>query len=242
MADARNHLHDRLGPGQNLGGHGTRRSSTVPDLDPHLWREVEHNPIAFLNQITPEQVEERAAELVLHSRINHAFRRLNEYMENERTWGAIHCGNVNNRPVVYFSAEFGLHESLPVYSGGLGILAGDHLKSASDLGIPLIGIGLLYQQGYFNQRLNHDGWLEEDYVDLDIARLPSNCPDQRVTSCRPDRHEDHPPAPGVAAPVGRVRLMLLDSNVQANSRRPGAHEPSLRRRQQLRIRQSIAES
>ena len=136
--------------------------SLFSDLDPHLWRQVDHNPIAFLNQITPEQVEERASELVLHSRINYAFRRLNEYVAMDRTWGAIHCGNLNNRPVVYFSAEFGLHESLPIYSGGLGILAGDHLKSASDLGIPLIGIGLLYQQGYFSQRLNKEGWQEED--------------------------------------------------------------------------------
>ena len=79
---------------------------------------------------------------------------------------------MNNRPVVYFSAEFGLHESLPIYSGGLGMLAGDHLKSASDMGIPLIGIGLLYQQGYFTQRLNKDGWQEEDYTDLDLNNVP----------------------------------------------------------------------
>ncbi len=147
--------------------------SLFTDLDPHLWRQVDHNPIAFLNQITPEQVEERASELVLHSRINYAFRRLHEYITKDRTWGVMHCGNLNNRPVVYFSAEFGLHESLPIYSGGLGILSGDHLKSASDLGVPLIGIGLLYQQGYFSQRLNKDGWQEEDYVNLDVNNLTS---------------------------------------------------------------------
>ena len=101
------------------------------DLDPHLWRQVDHNPIAFLNQITPEQIEERASELVLHSRINYAFRRLNEYVQKDKTWGGMHCSNLNKRPVAYFSAEFGLHESLPIYSGGLGVLAGDHLKSAS---------------------------------------------------------------------------------------------------------------
>jgi starch phosphorylase len=128
--------------------------SLFRDLDPHLWRQVDHNPIAFLNRITPDEVEERASELVLHSRINYAFRRLNEYLDAARTWGGFHCGNLHKRPVVYFSAEFGLHESLPIYSGGLGMLAGDHLKSASDLGVPLIGIGLLYQQGYFSQRLN----------------------------------------------------------------------------------------
>ena len=76
------------------------------------------------------------------------------------------------RPVAYFSAEFGLHESLPIYSGGLGVLAGDHLKSASDLGIPLVGIGLYYDQGYFRQRLDDDGWQQEDYLDVDSRLLP----------------------------------------------------------------------
>ena len=76
------------------------------------------------------------------------------------------------RPVAYFSAEFGLHESVPIYSGGLGILAGDHLKSASDLGIPLVGVGLYYDQGYFRQRLDAEGWQQEDYIDVDSAELP----------------------------------------------------------------------
>lgn len=190
------------------------------DLDPHLWREVSHNPIAFLNQITPEQVEERASELVLHSRINYAFRRLNEYLTKDRTWGNMHCSNLYKRPVAYFSAEFGLHESLPVYSGGLGILAGDHLKSASDLGIPLIGIGLLYNQGYFSQRLNKDGWQEEDYFNLDISKLPL----QKVMDSsgqplvvRVDTRSGYLQARVWQLDVGRVRLMFLDSNVEGNS-------------------------
>ena len=194
--------------------------SLFTDLDPHLWRQVDHNPIAFLQQVTREQIEERASELVLHSRINYAFRRLNEYIEQYKTWGAIHCGNLNNRPVVYFSAEFGLHESLPIYSGGLGILAGDHLKSSSDLGIPLIGIGLLYQQGYFSQRLNTDGWQEEDYVNLDISKLPL----QQITDStgqplviRIDTRSTPLLARAWQLQVGRVPLMLLDSNVEGNS-------------------------
>src|SRR5205085_5374891 len=88
------------------------------------------------------------------------------------TWGARYAGVLWARPVAYFSAEFGLHESLPIYSGGLGILAGDHLKSASDLGIPLVGVGLYYDQGYFRQRLDADGWQHEDYIDVDSRRLP----------------------------------------------------------------------
>ena len=174
MTTTANHLHDRLlALAQNLWW--TWHPEVIrlfTDLDPHLWRQLSHNPIAFLNQISPEQVEKRAAELVLHSRINYAFRRLNEYMEKRKTWGSVNCSNLHKRQVVYFSAEFGLHESMPIYSGGLGVLAGDHLKSASDLGIPLIGIGLLYHQGYFSQRLNKDGWQEEDYGDLDINTLP----------------------------------------------------------------------
>ena len=95
-------------------------------------------------------------ELVLHGRINYAYRRLQEYLQADRTWGARHAGVLRPRPVAYFSAEFGLHESVPIYSGGLGVLAGDHIKSASDLGIPLVGVGLFYGQGYFRQRLDRE--------------------------------------------------------------------------------------
>ena len=222
MKSAYIHLHERLRAlAQNLWWTWHPEViSLFSDLDPLLWRRFDHNPIAFLNRISPEQIEERASELVLHSRINYAFRRLNEYVEKDRTWGGTHCGNLNKRPVVYFSAEFGLHESLPIYSGGLGILAGDHLKSASDLGIPLIGIGLLYQQGYFSQHLNKDGWQEEDYIDLDINRLPL----QAVTdSCgqpliiRIDSRSGAIQARVWEIQVGRVRLLLLDSNVEGNS-------------------------
>ena len=222
MTDPAAHLHERLRAlAQNLWWTWHPEVlSLFTDLDPHLWRVVDHNPIAFLNQITPEQIEERASELVLHSRINYAFRRLNEYVEKQKTWGAVHCGNLSDRPVVYFSAEFGLHESLPIYSGGLGILAGDHLKSASDLGIPLIGIGLLYDQGYFSQRLNKDGWQEENYVDLDIKNLPL----ETVTDSsgqplvvRIETRSGFLRARVWQVQVGRVRLLLLDSNVEGNS-------------------------
>ena len=194
--------------------------SLFRDLDPLLWRQVDHNPIAFLNRITPEQIEERASELVLHSRINYAFRRMNEYVEQSMTWGTTHCCNLNKRQVVYFSAEFGLHEFLPIYSGGLGILAGDHLKSASDMGIPLMGIGLLYQQGYFSQRLNKDGWQEEDYVDLDIKNLPlQRVMDSRGQSLivRMDTRGGSLQAQVWQLQVGRVRLFLLDSNIEGNT-------------------------
>jgi starch phosphorylase len=121
-----NSLHDRLRIlAQNLWWTWHPEVIRIfTDLDPHLWRRVDHNPIAFLQQMSDAQIENRASELVLHSRINHAFRRLNEYLEKPQTWGSTNCGNLHSRPVAYFSAEFGLHESLPIYSGGLGILAG----------------------------------------------------------------------------------------------------------------------
>jgi len=220
--DVTKHLHERLlALADNLlWTWHPEVISLFTDLDPHLWREVDHNPIAFLNKISPEQIEERASELVLHSRINHLFRRLNEYMVKTKTWGAIHCAPLRGRPVVYFSAEFGLHESIPIYSGGLGILAGDHLKSASDLDIPLIGIGLLYHQGYFSQRLNKDGWQEEEYFDLDVKQLPLQ-PVPRIDGqplvVRVDTRSGFLLARVWQLQVGRIRLLLLDSNVEGNS-------------------------
>src|SRR6202049_3407559 len=142
------------------------------DLDPVPWRQCNHNPIALLGGIPLAGVERRAAELVLHSRINYAYRRQWEYLQADRTWGARHAGVLRPRPVAYFSAEFGLHESIPIYSGGLGILAGDHIKSASDLDIPLVGVGLFYSQGYFRQRLDRSGWQQEEYLHTDVNQLP----------------------------------------------------------------------
>src|SRR5580704_1814359 len=104
-------------------------TSLFLDLDPVRWRQVNHNPISLLAEISLAQIERRAGELVLHSRINYAYRRQREYLGADRTWGARHAGILRPRPVAYFSAEFGLHESFPIYSGGLGVLAGDHLKS-----------------------------------------------------------------------------------------------------------------
>ncbi|HEY2838020.1 MAG TPA: DUF3417 domain-containing protein, partial [Pirellulales bacterium] len=90
------------------------------DLDPIRWRQLDHNPIALLSEFTPERLETRASELVLHSRINHAFRRLKEYLATSNPWSVTHTGVLGARPVAYFSAEFGIHESVPIYSGGLG--------------------------------------------------------------------------------------------------------------------------
>src|SRR5262245_20212989 len=142
------------------------------DIDPTVWTDVGHNPVLLLENYPPEALEKRATEAVLHTRVNWAYRRWQEYMEATDTWGATHAGVLGHRPTAYFSAEFGVHESLPIYSGGLGVLAGDHLKSASDLGIPLVGVGLFYGQGYFQQYLDENGWQQETYTDLKISKLP----------------------------------------------------------------------
>ena len=188
------------------------------ELDPVRWREFDHNPIALLQQIPIEALEERAQQLQLHSRINYAYRRLQEYLKSEHTWGARYAGVLWARPVAYFSAEFGIHESVPIYSGGLGILAGDHIKSASDLGIPLVGVGLYYDQGYFKQRLDLDGRQHEDYLDVDSGLLP----------IQPATRDGEPITVSIATrtgtiaarvwslSVGRNTLLLLDSNVDGN--------------------------
>jgi glycogen phosphorylase len=188
------------------------------ELDPVRWREFDHNPIALLQQIPIEALEERAQQLQLHSRINYAYRRLQEYLKSEHTWGARHAGVLWARPVAYFSAEFGLHESLPIYSGGLGILAGDHIKSASDLGIPLIGVGLYYDQGYFKQRLDLDGRQHEDYLDVDSGLLPIQAAsrDGEPITVAIDTRTGTIAARVWSLSVGRNTLLLLDSNVDGN--------------------------
>ena len=138
------------------------------DLDPIRWRQLDHNPIALLAEFTPEKLAERATDLVLYSRINHAARRLKEYMSEKQTWSGTHAGVLGSKPVAYFSAEFGIHESVPIYSGGLGVLSGDHIKSASGLGVPLVAIGLFYDQGYFKQHLDLEGWQSEEYLDTKV--------------------------------------------------------------------------
>jgi glycogen phosphorylase len=190
------------------------------ELDPALWRKVDHNPVEFLNRLPADQLERRAAEMALDSRIDYAFRRLAEYLRDTDSWGAIHASILRSRPVAYFSAEFGLHESLPIYSGGLGVLAGDHLKSASDLGIPLIGIGLLYAQGYFRQTLDINGWQQELYLNADTDLLPIESvvgPDNQPLLVAIETTTGTLHARVWRVGVGRTTLLLLDSNVPQNS-------------------------
>ena len=189
-------------------------------LNPVRWRQLNQNPIALLNEMPLGEIERRAAELMLHGRINYAYRRQQEYLHEDHTWGATHAGVLRPRPVAYFSAEFGLHESLPIYSGGLGVLSGDHIKSASDLDIPLVGIGLFYGQGYFLQRLDASGWQHEDYLQTDVNQLPM----QPAIGENGERIVIEIETRGGSirakvwqVKVGRCDLLLLDSNVPGNA-------------------------
>jgi len=190
------------------------------ELDPALWRRLDHNPVEFLTRLPVEQLERRAAEMALDSRIDYAFRRLAEYLKDRQSWGSVRASILGARPVAYFSAEFGLHESLPIYSGGLGVLAGDHLKSASDLGIPLIGVGLLYAQGYFRQSLDVNGWQQESYLNADLNLLPIETvvgPDKTPLLVRVQTTTNMLYARVWRVGVGRTHLLLLDSNVPENN-------------------------
>ena len=190
------------------------------DLDRPRWRELNHSPVALLNEFPLARLEERAAELGLDSRVNYAYRRLREYQELEHTWAARRASILRPRPVAYFSAEFGIHESLPIYSGGLGVLAGDHIKSASDLGIPLVGVGLFYGQGYFRQRLDRDGWQREEYIKNEVHQLamePAIGKNGRPVVVQVDTRHGSIRAKVWRVKVGRCDLFLLDSDVEGNA-------------------------
>ena len=190
------------------------------DLDPVRWRQLDHNPIALLSEMTPDQVAQRASEMVLYTRINQAHRRLKDYMDNtQMTWGAREAGVLGAKPVAYFSAEFGIHESVPIYSGGLGVLSGDHIKSASGLGVPMVAIGLFYDQGYFRQQLDTEGWQQEEYINTkveDLAIEPARDSNGKPITVVIDTRDSQLLAKVWLMQVGRIPLYLLDCDVEGN--------------------------
>ena len=190
------------------------------DLAPARWRELGRNPVALLSEMPLDVIDSRVRELVLSTRIDHAYRRLQQYLADRSTWGATNAGVLGNHPVAYFSAEFGIHESLPIYSGGLGVLAGDHIKSASDLDVPLVGVGLFYEQGYFRQRLDEHGWQQEEYADVDVSKLalaPALNMDGQPVLPEIQTRTGLLRARVWRAAVGRRTLFLLDSDVDGNT-------------------------
>ena len=188
-------------------------------IDGRLWKAYSHNPIKLLGAVSQERLNELAANRGFVSQVKRARQKLDLYL-NAPNWYERNCAGSGKPVIAYFSAEFGIHESLPFYSGGLGLLAGDHLKSASDLGVPLVGIGLLYQKGYFRQYLNIDGWQQEVFSDNDIYNMPVELVNDKAGL--PVKITVEYPSRQVAAQVwsisiGRIRLYLLDTNLAENS-------------------------
>jgi glycogen phosphorylase len=190
-------------------------------IDPELWKRVGCDPVALLGQVTPDRLDELAADESFVGRLDHLVGQLDDYLARP-LWYQERAAQGAEMPngIAYFSMEFGVAEVLPNYSGGLGILAGDHLKSASDLGLPLVAVGLYYRSGYFRQSLTADGWQRENYPSLDPQGLPLRLlTDQRgdpvlVELAMPDAAQLR--ARVWVAQVGRIPLLLLDSDIPEN--------------------------
>jgi starch phosphorylase len=191
------------------------------DLDPGLWQQCEHNPRVLLSQVSDLRLAQVGADPVFADRIQRLSARFNAYLNDTRPSPKLQLSPriTSETPVAYFCAEFGVHNSLPLYSGGLGILAGDHLKSASDLNLPLIAVGLLYRYGYFRQRLRRDGWQEEIYRESHSDELSLHSVTDREETpllIEVEMRGRVVRARVWRADVGRVRLYLLDTNVAEN--------------------------
>ncbi len=188
-------------------------------LDRKLWDEVNHNPVRMLGALSQEQLKDAAEDEGYRAHLRRVYDAFQEH-RNEKGWfNSAHAEDDKLR-VAYFSAEFGLHESLPIYSGGLGILAGDHLKSASEIGLPLVAVGLLYRNGYFQQYLSPDGWQQEAYPELDFYNMAVE--NLKYTDGSPVRVRVDLPDNSVfcqvwKVKVGRIPLYLLDTNLAENS-------------------------
>jgi starch phosphorylase len=188
-------------------------------LDLELWREMNHNPVAFLGAISQHKLREAVESESFMAHMKKVEEELDWHLSKKSWFEENHPGH-RDAGIAYFSAEFGIHESLPIYSGGLGVLAGDHLKSASELGIPLYGVGLLYRLGYFHQYLNIDGWQQEALPETDFYNIPVS--PVKNAKGEPVMISVEFPGRNVHAQVwecqvGRVTLYLLDTNIDENS-------------------------
>ena len=186
-------------------------------LDRELWESCGHNPIRLLGSIDQAALLSAAQDDSFLAHLAGVSERLDDYMSGEGSWYRRDHGSEGDLSVAYFSAEFGIAECLSIFAGGLGVLAGDHLKAASDLGMPLVGVGLAYQQGYFRQYLNSAGWQQEDFADNDFHTLPiERVPDVKIQVEFPDGPLT---AQAWSVNVGRLKLFLLDANLPENSPR-----------------------
>src|SRR5579863_3454638 len=195
-------------------------------IDPAAWAASGGDPIAMLSALPPARISALAADSRFLGALHEAEQDLNRYVSDPRWYSGAGLTEVGPAAVAYFSPEYGITAALPQYSGGLGILAGDHLKSASDLGVPLIGVGLLYRHGYFTQSLSADGWQAERYPGddpngqpLELLRAATGTPVHVAVALPAGRQLA---AQVWVAQVGRIPVLLLDSYVEQNE--PDLHE------------------
>ena len=190
------------------------------DVDKYLWDDVNHNPVAFLQQVNYAKLTAQANNADYLDLYKDVMEKFDAYLGEKKPYYTRHYPALKDKQIAYFSFEFGLHESLPVYAGGLGILSGDHLKEASDMGMPLVAVGFIYNQGYFSQRITEDGWQETGNYVLDFKKLPLLAVlDEKD---EPLKVQVELPGRMVTARiwqlmVGRVPLYLMDTNVPENS-------------------------
>ena len=211
-------------------------------LDPDLWEAVHGNPIELLARVDQERLNEAASDDAFTSHLDAAWQTFQRYMQREG-WFSRSFPDAAGARIAYFSMEYGIHECLPIYSGGLGVLAGDHLKTSSDLGIPLVGVGLAYAEGYFRQVLNTDGWQGEKYPINDWHRMPVS-PVLDGAGKRLVIHVKYPTGTVHAqlwkVQVGRVPLYLLDANLKENAEADRSITgPLYGGDQEFRVRQEI---
>ncbi len=189
-------------------------------IDPDLWERIDKNPTKFLKLVSQEKIEKASQNTEILKLYETVVGNYESYMNSKDTWFAKKYPNNKNDLIAYFSAEYGLDEILPIYSGGLGILSGDHLKSASDLGIPLVAVGLLYKNGYFNQKINGYGIQETEYNNIDLYNLPINpvkTEDDKDMIIEVPLLNDTLYLKIWKIEVGRVNLYLMDSDIEQNN-------------------------
>jgi starch phosphorylase len=189
-------------------------------LDYTLWRQTAHNPVRILHMIAPETLTAAIGNGEWLSNYDRSIARLDAARAAQKTWCESECPDLHGKTIAYFSAEFALHQSLPIYAGGLGALAGDHCKEASDLGVPLIGVGFMYPQGYFHQGLSPDGWQQEVYEKLnwhEAAIEPAITPDGKPAITAVPLGNRTVLVAVWRVRVGRVKLYLLDTDLDENA-------------------------
>jgi glycogen phosphorylase len=212
-------------------------------IDPELWEQDYHNPVNFLRDVRQRRLEAAAADADYLRKYDQVMAEFDRYMGASDTWFARTFPDAHSETIAYFSAEFGLHESLPIYSGGLGVLAGDHAKETSDLGLPFVAVGFIYPQGYFRQSLDPSGWQEALYTKLnfaDIAAVPALTPDGHEVVVEVELPGRMIYAKVYRLQIGRIPLFLMDTDIHPNS--PQDRELSARLYggdQEMRVAQEI---